>query len=62
MAMLKALAALFTFIGILAGCLAALLVVLLLVRCPLLVLPVLLACCIFSTIQRSTDKSPSTSA
>lgn len=62
MAILKVLAALFVFVGILAGCVAALLVVILLVRFPLLVLPVLLACCIFSTIQGRTDKNPSTSA
>lgn len=62
MAILKVLAALFMFVGILAGCVAALLVVILLVRFPLLVLPVLLACCIFSAIKGSTNQNPSTSA
>ena len=62
MAILKVLAALFVFVGILAGCLAALLVVILLARFPLLLIPVLLACLIFSTIQGSTDKRSSRSA
>jgi len=56
MAVLKLVASLFVFVGILAGCVAALLMVILLVRFPLLLLPVLLACWIFSQIQGSTDK------
>ncbi len=56
MAILRVVAALFVFVGILAGCVAALLMVFLLVRFPLLVLPVLLTCWVFSQIQKSTDK------
>lgn len=55
-AVLKVMASLFLFVGLLAGCVAALLLVFLLVRFPLLVLPVLLTCWIFSQIQRSTDE------
>lgn len=56
MAILRVVAALFVFIGILAGCVAALLVVILLVRFPLLVLPILLSCWVFSQMQESTKK------
>jgi uncharacterized membrane protein YccC len=61
-AILRLLAASFVFVGILAGCVTALLMLILLVRFPLLLLPVLLTCWVISTIQRSTDKSPSKSA
>ncbi len=51
MAVLKLLAVLFVFVGTLAGCIAALLLVILMVRFPPLLFAVLLACWIFSRLQ-----------
>lgn len=49
-------AAALVFTGILAGCLAMLLVVVLLVRFPPLLIAVLLACWIFSWLPSNTEK------
>lgn len=56
MTMLRLLAALFVFVGILAGCVAALLLVILMVRFPPLLIAVLLACWIFNRLANSTEK------
>ncbi|MCY1313658.1 hypothetical protein D9M70_642040 [compost metagenome] len=58
MAMLRLMAALFVFVGILAGCMAALLLVILMVRFPPLLIAVLLACWIFSRLEKRVAKSP----
>ncbi|MCT8165477.1 MULTISPECIES: hypothetical protein [unclassified Pseudomonas] len=58
MAMLRLLAALFVFVGILAGCMVALLLVILMVRFPPLLIAVLLACWIFSRLAKRAVKSP----
>ncbi|MDE3735930.1 hypothetical protein PSH28_04935 [Pseudomonas resinovorans] len=58
MAMLRLLAALFVFVGILAGCVTALLLVILMVRFPPLLVAVLLACWIFNRLQKSARKAP----
>lgn len=58
MAILRLLAALFVFVGILAGCVVALLLVILLVRFPPLLIAVLLACWIFSRLEKRAVKSP----
>ena len=46
------------FVGILVGCVAALLLVVLLLRFPLLLIAVLLTCWIFSRLRQITDKPP----
>ena len=51
MAILRLLASLFIFVGILVGCVAALLLVVMLLRFPLLLFAVLLACWIFSRLR-----------
>lgn len=56
LAVLKLLGALFVFVGILAGCVTALLLVILMVRFPPLLIAILLACWVFSRLQNSTDK------
>lgn len=56
-AVLRLLAALFVFVCILAGCVAALLLVILLVRFPPLLIAVLLTCWIFSRLQNSERKA-----
>ncbi|MEN1579718.1 hypothetical protein AAIH51_15095 [Pseudomonas aeruginosa] len=58
MAMLRLMAALFVFVGILAGCMVALLLVILMVRFPPLLIAVLLACWIFSRLQQTADEPP----
>lgn len=58
MAVLKLLASLFVFVGILAGCVTALLLVILMVRFPPLLVAVLLACWIFNRLQKSARKAP----
>jgi len=55
MAVLKLVASLFVFVGILAGCVAGLFMIFLVVRFPLLLLPVLLTCWIFRQLQKTTD-------
>ncbi|AHC64997.1 hypothetical protein FA516_28955 [Pseudomonas aeruginosa] len=58
MKLLRILGAAFILVGILAGCLAALLLVILMVRFPPLLIAVLLACWIFSRLQQTADESP----
>ncbi len=58
MAMLRLLAALFVFVGVLVGCVAALLLVVVLLRFPLLLFAVLLTCWIFSRLRQITGKPP----
>lgn len=58
MAILRLLALLFVFVGILAGCIATLLLVVVLLRFPLLLIAVLLACWIFSRLWKMADKPP----
>ncbi|MEE5037701.1 hypothetical protein V2K58_13405 [Pseudomonas alliivorans] len=52
-AVIKLIGALFVFVGLLAGCLAALLLVIAMIRFPPLLIAVLLACWIFSRVQRA---------
>ena len=58
MAILRLLAALLAFAGILVGCVAALLLVVVLLRFPLLLIAVLLTCWIFSRLRQVADKPP----
>lgn len=58
MAILRLLASLFIFVGILVGCVAALLLIVVLLRFPLLLIAVLLACWIFSQLLQTADESP----
>ena len=51
--LLRTFAAVFVFVGILVGCLAMLLLVILMVRFPPLLLALVLACWIMSRLQRS---------
>ena len=53
LAMLKLLGALFVFVGILAGSLVGLLLMIAMVRFPPLLIAVLLACWIFNRLQRN---------
>lgn len=53
LAVLKLLAAVFAFVGFLAGCLA---VMLMLLRLPVVLIAVLLACFIFITLQHFKQK------
>lgn len=57
MAILRLLAALFVFAGILVGCIAALLLIVVLLRFPLLLIAMLLACWIFRRLQESANRS-----
>ncbi len=50
--LLRTFTAVFVFTGILAGCLALLLLVILMVRFPLVLIALVLACWIFSRLQR----------
>lgn len=68
MTLLRILAAVFMFVGILAGCLALLLLVILLVRFPPLLIAVVLACWIlcrllklFRTSEAAPTKPPTAS-
>lgn len=56
-AVLRLLAALLVFAGIITGCVVVLLMILL-VRFPLLLIAVLLACWIFSRLQNAEPKVP----
>jgi hypothetical protein len=47
---------LFVFAGILVGCIAALLLIVMLLRFPLLLIAVLLACWIFGRLTETADK------
>lgn len=58
MAILRLLALLFVFVGILVGCVAALLLVVVLLRFPLLLIAVLLTCWIFNRLRQIADKPP----
>jgi hypothetical protein len=58
MAILRLLASLFIFVGILVGCIAALLLVVVLLRFPLLLIAVLLTCWIFSRLRQIAGKPP----
>lgn len=51
LAMIKLLGAMFVFVGILAGCVTALALVILMLRFPVLLVAMLLTCWIFSRIQ-----------
>lgn len=57
MAVLRLLSAFLIFVGILTGCVAALLLVILMVRFPPLLIAVLLTCWIFSRLQNSERKA-----
>lgn len=58
MAILRLLAALLVFVGILVGCVAALLLIVVLLRFPLLLIAVLLTCWIFRRWSQAADESP----
>ncbi|WP_455232597.1 hypothetical protein [Geopseudomonas aromaticivorans] len=58
MAILRLLASLFIFVGILVGCITALLLVIVLLRFPLLLIAVLLACWVFSRLLETADEPP----
>lgn len=57
MAILRLLASLFVFVGILVGCVAALLLIVVLLRFPLLLIAVLLTCWIFRSLLPAADES-----
>ena len=54
--LLRIFAAVFMFAGILAGCMTALLLLIIMVRFPLLLIAVVLACWIYRRLQSSTDQ------
>ena len=54
--LLRIFAAVFMCVGILAGCMTALLLVLLMVRFPPLLIAVVLSCWIFSRLRNTSDK------
>lgn len=54
--LLRTVASAFMFAGILAGCLALLLLVILMVRFPPLLIAVLVACWLLSRLQKSSQK------
>ncbi|MNZ80779.1 hypothetical protein D3C78_994250 [compost metagenome] len=58
MAILNLLASLLVFAGILAGCMAALLLVIMLLRFPLLLIAVVLACWVFSRLLETAGEPP----
>jgi len=55
LAVIKLLGAMFVFVGILAGCVTALALVILMLRFPVLLVAVLLTCWIFSRIQSKSQ-------
>lgn len=57
LAVLKLLAAVLGFVGVLAGCLAILLLVVLMVRFPPLLIAVLLACWTFNRLARASKSA-----
>lgn len=57
-AVLRLLVAFLVFAGIITGCVVMLLLMILLVRFPLLLIAVLLACWIFSRLQNTVRKVP----
>ncbi|KMN20449.1 MULTISPECIES: hypothetical protein [Pseudomonas] len=54
--LLRIFAAVFMFAGILAGCMTALLLLIIMVRFPLLLIAVVLACWIYRRLQSRTDQ------
>lgn len=58
MAILHLLASLLVFAGIVAGCMTALLLVIVLLRFPLLLIAVLLACWVFSLLLETAGEPP----
>ncbi len=58
MAILRLLASLLVFVGILVGCVATLLLVFVLLRFPLLLIAILLTCWIFNQLRQIADKPP----
>lgn len=58
MAILRLLASLFVFVSILVGCVAALLLIVVLLRFPLLLIAVLLTCWVFNRLRQIADKPP----
>lgn len=55
LAVIKLLGAMFVFVGILAGCVTALALMILMLRFPVLLVAVLLTCWIFSRIQSKSQ-------
>ena len=55
---IKLIGALFMFVGILAGCMAAMLLMLVVIRFPPLLIALLLACWIFSRLKGAYCKAP----
>lgn len=55
LAVIKLLGAMFVFVGILAGCVTALALVILMLRFPVLLVAVLLTCWMFSRIQSKSQ-------
>lgn len=58
--LIKTVASAFIFAGILAGCLAVLLMLILMARFPPLLIAVVLACWIFSRLQAAPESSATT--
>jgi len=58
MVILRLLASLFVFVGILVGCVTALLLIVVLLRFPLLLIAVLLTCWFFSRLRQIAGKPP----
>lgn len=58
LAVLKLLGAMFVFVGILAGCMTALALVILMLRFPPLLIAVLLTCWIFNRLQGKRSSIP----
>ena len=54
---IKLIGALFMFVGILAGCMAAMLLMLVVIRFPPLLIALLLACWIFNRLQNAFRKT-----
>ena len=59
LAVIKVIGGLFVFVGIVAGCMAALLLLLAVVRFPPLLIALLLACWIFRRVQSAYRQIPS---
>ena len=57
LAVIKVIGGLFVFVGIVAGCMAALLLLLAVVRFPPLLIALLLACWIFNRLQNAFRKT-----
>ncbi len=57
LAVIRIIGGLFVFVGIVAGCMAALLLLIVVVRFPPLLIAVLLACWVFSRLQSAYRKT-----